>query len=133
MTTESTATDNKTIVGQAFAGLVESGDVASVERVLSEGFVHHRPDSASSTKTEWLASMRASLENIADMQVEIKHMLADGDHVVMHSRRRLPSGPEITVVDIMRFEDGLIAEAWETIEPTAEAASHLTWWDAAGH
>jgi predicted SnoaL-like aldol condensation-catalyzing enzyme len=48
----------------------------------------------------------------------------------MHSRRRLPSGPEITVVDIMRFEDGLIAEAWETIEPTAEAVAHLTWWDA---
>ncbi|MFD6138612.1 nuclear transport factor 2 family protein [Promicromonospora sp. NPDC060271] len=128
MTTRSTATDNKTIVGRAFADLVESGDVASVERVLSDGFVHHRPDSTFSTKAEWLASMRASLEKIAGMQVEIKHMLADGDHVVLHSRRRLPSGAEITVVDIMRFEDGLIAEAWETIEPTAEAASHLTWW-----
>jgi hypothetical protein len=33
----------------------------------------------------------------------------------------------------MRFEDGLIAEAWETTEPTTEAASHLTWWDAADH
>lgn len=128
MSTERTTTDNRTIVGQAFAGLVETGDVAAVERVLSEGFVHHRPDSTSSTKPEWLASMRASLEKIAGMQVEVLHVLADGDHVVMHSRRRLPSGPEITVVDIMRFEDGLIAEAWETIEPTTEAASHLTWW-----
>jgi predicted SnoaL-like aldol condensation-catalyzing enzyme len=128
MTTQSTATDNRSIVGRAFAGLVESGDVASVGRVLSDGFVHHRPDSTSSTKPEWLAAMRASLEKIAGMQVEVLHVLADGDHVVMHSRRRLPSGPEITVVDIMRFEDGLIAEAWETIEPTAEAASHLTWW-----
>ena len=128
MTTESITTDNKSIVGRAFAGLVESGDVASVERVLSDGFVHHRPDSTSSTKPEWLAAMRASLEHIAGMQVEVLHVLADGDHVVMHSRRRLPSGPEITVVDIMRFENGLIAEAWETIEPTSEAASHLTWW-----
>lgn len=128
MSTESTATDNKAIVGQAFAGLVESGDVASVERVLSDGFVHHRPDSTTSTKPEWLASVRASLEHIAGMHVEVLHVLADGDHVVMHSRRRLPSGPEIAVVDIMRFEDGLIAEAWETIEPTSEAASHLTWW-----
>ena len=129
MTTESTTTDNnKSIVAAAFAGLVETGDVAAVERVLSDGFVHHRPDSTSSTKAEWLASMRASLEKIAGMEVEVQHVLADGDHVVMHSRRRLPSGPEIAVVDIMRFEDGLIAEAWETIEPTAEAASHLTWW-----
>ncbi|MFC8796752.1 nuclear transport factor 2 family protein [Promicromonospora sp. NPDC057138] len=128
MTTQSTTSDNKSIVARAFAGLVETGDVASVERVLSDGFVHRRPDSTSSTKAEWLASMRASLENIAGMEVEVQHMLADGDHVVLQSRRRLPSGPEITVVDIMRFEDGLIAEAWETIEPTAEAASHLTWW-----
>jgi predicted SnoaL-like aldol condensation-catalyzing enzyme len=133
MTTESTTTDNKSIVARAFAGLVETGDVASVERVLSDGFVHHRPDATSSTKAEWLASMRASLEHIAGMQVEIKHMLADGDHVVLHSRRQLPSGPEITVVDIMRFEDGLIAEAWETIEPAAEAASHLTWWAPKQH
>jgi predicted SnoaL-like aldol condensation-catalyzing enzyme len=128
MTTESNTTDNRSIVGQAFAALVESGDVASVERVLGDGFVHHRPDSTSSTKPEWLASMRTSLENIVGMQVEVLHVLADGDHVVMHSRRRLPTGPEITVVDIMRFEAGLIAEVWETIEPTAEAASHLTWW-----
>ena len=128
MTTESTTTDNKSIAAAAFASLVETGDVASVERVLSDDAVHHRPDSTSSTKAEWLASIRASLENIAGMEVEIKHMLADGDYVVLHSRRRLPSGPEIAVVDIMRFEDGLIAEAWETIEPTAEAAAHLTWW-----
>ncbi|MFD2796657.1 nuclear transport factor 2 family protein [Promicromonospora vindobonensis] len=132
MTTKSTSTDNRSIVAAAFGGLVDTGDVASVEQVLSDGFVHHRPDSTSSTKAEWLVSIRASLENIAGMQVEIKHMLADGDHVMLHSRRRLPSGPEITVVDIMRFEDGLIAEAWETIEPAAEAAGHLEWW-AAGH
>jgi predicted SnoaL-like aldol condensation-catalyzing enzyme len=131
MSTEST-TDNKTIVGQAFAGLVETGDVGAVERVLSDGFVHHRPDSTTSTRTEWLAAVRASLERIAGMQVEVLHVLADGDHVVMHSRRRLPSGPGITVVDIMRFEDGLIAETWETIEPSAEAKAHLTWWDTAG-
>ena len=52
MTTESTTTDNKSIVAAAFGGLVETGDVASVEQVLSDGFVHHRPDSTSSTKAE---------------------------------------------------------------------------------
>ena len=128
MTTESTTTDNKSIMAGAFAGLVETGDAAAIERVLSDGFVHHRPDSAPSTKAEWLASVRGSLEKIAGMEVEILHLLADGDHVVLHSRRRLPSGPEITVVDVMRFEGGLIAEAWETIEPTAEAPAHREWW-----
>ena len=67
------------------------------------------------------------------MQVEIQHVLADGDHVVMHSRRRLPGGgPEITVVDIWRLEDGLIAEGWETIEPVGDATVNFTWWQPAG-
>ncbi len=40
-------------------------------------------------------------------------MLADGDHVVMHSRRRLPhAGAEIAVVDIWWIEGGRIAEGW---------------------
>jgi hypothetical protein len=65
------------------------------------------------------------------MQVEILHLLADDDHVVLHSRRRLPEGgPEIVVVDIWRLDDGLIAEAWEIIEPVAQAAANLVWWDA---
>jgi hypothetical protein len=32
------------------------------------------------------------------------------------------------VIDIMRFEQGRIAWAWELIEPAKEANSHLTWW-----
>ncbi|MFD2353832.1 nuclear transport factor 2 family protein [Nonomuraea ferruginea] len=64
------------------------------------------------------------------MQIEIQHVLADGDHVVMHSRRQLPAdGPEITVADIWRLDDGLITEAWEIIEPTSQAAANLTWWE----
>lgn len=50
----------------------------------------------------------------------------------MHSRRQLPgAGPEIVVVDIWRIEEGLITEAWEIIEPVAQAAANLVWWEAA--
>lgn len=128
MTTPGTTADNTSIVTAAFAALTETGDVDAVARVLSNGFVHHRPDGTSRTRAEWLAAVRGSLEHIAGMEVTVLHLLADTDHVMLHSRRRLPGGPEITVVDIMRFEDGLIAEAWETIEPAAEAQAHLTWW-----
>lgn len=127
-TTKRTTADNTTIITTAFAALTETGDVDAVARVLTGGFVHHRPDGTSRTRAEWLAAVRGSLEHIAGMEVTVLHLLADGDHVMLHSRRRLPAGPEITVVDIMRFEDGRIAEAWELIEPTTEAPAHLTWW-----
>jgi predicted SnoaL-like aldol condensation-catalyzing enzyme len=66
------------------------------------------------------------------MRVEIHHLLADGDHVVMYSHRRLPhNGPAIAVVDIWRFENGLVVEAWEIIEPLADVASNLLWWQPA--
>ncbi|AZQ39021.1 nuclear transport factor 2 family protein [Streptomyces cyaneochromogenes] len=126
-------TDNKSMVEQALAELMETGSVDALEPLLSEDFVHHRPDATSSTKAEWLAAVQAALVPLADMRVEVRHLLADGDHVVMHSRRRLPdAGPEVAVVDIWRIDEGLVAECWEIIEPTARAAANLVWWEPAG-
>ncbi|TNH23303.1 nuclear transport factor 2 family protein [Micromonospora orduensis] len=127
-------TENRTIVHNALAGLVETGDVDTLASFLSEDFVHHRSDSTTSTRTEWLAAVHAALGPTAGMRVEILHLLADGDHVVVHSRRRLPdAGPEIVVVDVLRVTDGLIAEVWEIIEPVAHAAANASWWQSARH
>ncbi len=130
--TASMTTANKSIVQRALAGLIETGDVDALARFLSDDFVHHRPGSTTSTKVEWLAAVRDALVPLAGVQVEIHQVLADGDHVVMYSRRRLPgAGPEIAVVDIWRIDDGLIAEAWEVIEPVAQVAANRTWWEPA--
>lgn len=131
--TASMTTDNKSMVQRALAELMETGSVDALEPLLRDDFVHHRPDSTSSNKAEWLAAVQAALTPLADMQVEVQHLLADGDHVVMHSRRQLPdSGPEVAVVDIWRIDEGLVAECWETIEPVAQAAANLVWWEPAG-
>ncbi|WP_433226516.1 nuclear transport factor 2 family protein [Microtetraspora malaysiensis] len=130
MTTQNMTHDNKSIVQQALTALVATGDVNALAPLLSDDFLHHRPDATSKTKSEWLAAVGAALAPLAGMQVEIQHVLADGEHVVMHSRRRLPdAGPEIMVIDIWRLNDGLIAEAWEIIEPVSQAAANLTWWE----
>ncbi|WP_238007224.1 nuclear transport factor 2 family protein [Dactylosporangium sp. AC04546] len=120
---------NKNIVQRALAGLLETGDVDALGSYLRDDFVHHRPGAMTSTKTEWLAAVRAALVPLAGMQVEIHQILADGDHVVVYSRRWLPDGgPQIVVVDIWRIDDGLIAEGWEIIEPVAQVAANLAWW-----
>jgi predicted SnoaL-like aldol condensation-catalyzing enzyme len=122
--------ENKNIVQRALSGLIETGDVAPLGPSLSDDFVHHRPDGSTSTKAQWLAAVGAAMKATAGMQVEILHLMADGDHVVVHSRRRLPDGgPEIVVVDILRVDDGLIAEVWEIIEPVAQATANLMWWE----
>ncbi|RKN41426.1 nuclear transport factor 2 family protein [Micromonospora endolithica] len=128
------STANKSIVQRALGGLVATGDVDALAAFLSDDFVHHRTDSTTSTRAEWLAAVGAALGPTTGMRVEILHLLADGDHVVVHSRRRLPDpGPEIVVVDILRIADGLIAEAWEIIEPVAQASANMTWWESTHH
>lgn len=123
-------TDNRSIVEQALAQLIATGDVEALEPLLSDDFVHHRSDATSSTKAEWLAAVRAV--PLADLRVEVHHVLADGDHVMMHSRRWIPgAGPGIAGVDIWRLVDGLIVEGWEIIEPVADAAAHVVWWEEA--
>lgn len=123
-------TDNELLVQRALGQLVGDGGVAAVEPLLSEDFRHHRPDGLVRTKSEWLADVGKALIQLAGMQVEIVHLLSGGDHVVVHTRRQLPDdGPAIVVVDILRIADGQIAEAWELIEPVAEATKHLSWWE----
>ncbi|MGC4868796.1 nuclear transport factor 2 family protein [Micromonospora sp. DT53] len=125
-------TENKSIVGRALAELIDTGDVDTLASFLSEDFTHHRSDSTTSTKAQWLAAVRAALGPTAGMRVDVLHLLADGDHVVVHSRRRLPdAGPEIVVVDVLRIADGSIAEVWEVIEPARHASANGAWWDAA--
>ncbi|WP_327001103.1 nuclear transport factor 2 family protein [Dactylosporangium sp. NBC_01737] len=125
-------TDNKAIVQRALAELLSTGDVDALAPFLTDDFVHHRPGAITSTRTEWLAAVRAALVPLAGMQVEIHQLLADADHVVMYSLRRLPgAGPQIAVVDIWRLDDGLIAEAWEIIEPLAQVSANLSWWETA--
>lgn len=124
--------DNRTIVQRAMAALVETGDVDALAAFLSDDLVHHRPDGTTSTRAEWLAAVRAASGPTTGMRIEVVHLLSDGDHVVVHTRRRLPgTGPEIVVVDVLRIAGGLIAEIWEIIEPVAQVTANATWWEPA--
>ncbi|WP_249999143.1 nuclear transport factor 2 family protein [Actinoplanes sp. M2I2] len=121
---------NKRIVQRALSGLVETGDTDTLGSFLSEDFVHHRPGPAGRTKAAWLADVRAAQGPLAAMRVEVRHLVADDQYVMVHSARRLgDAGPQVAVVDICRLEGGLIAEIWETIEPVSQAPANLRWWE----
>lgn len=118
--------DNKSIVQQALAALITTGDVGALAQFLRDDFVHHRPES-NRNKEQWLDAVRAV--PLDALRVEVQHVLADGAYVVVTSRRWLADGgPGVLGVDVWRLEDGLIAEGWETIEPLATASAHMLWW-----
>ena len=81
------------------------------------GFRHHNP---------WFAADAATLaagmdENAAahpHKQLDIRHVLVDGDLVAIHSHVRMqPAEPGIAVVHLLRFEDGRLAELWDVAQP----------------
>ncbi|WP_188525073.1 nuclear transport factor 2 family protein [Isoptericola cucumis] len=131
-TTGSAGETNVSTVRRVLGVVFGAGDVGALEPVLDKSFVHHRPDGTSRGRDEWVAAVRQTVAEARGVQVDVRHLLADGDHVVMHSVRRLPGGPAVTGVDIWRFDRGRVAEAWEILEPAAEAAGHLRWWEPAG-
>jgi predicted SnoaL-like aldol condensation-catalyzing enzyme len=114
------STDNKRIVEEAIAELFGKGGVDAVAPLLRADFVDHGPGLVASNKADWIAAVRQL--PVADMKIEVRHLLADGDYVTMLSRRWLPwEGHWIAVSDIWRLEDGLIAEHGEVFQPIPES------------
>jgi predicted SnoaL-like aldol condensation-catalyzing enzyme len=108
--------DKKRIIEAAVAELFGKGNVDAMAPLLQEDFVDHGPGVVASSKADWIAAVRKV--PLADMKLEVRLLLADGEYVTMLSRRWLPwQGHWIAVVDIWRFEDGLIAEHGEVFQP----------------
>jgi predicted SnoaL-like aldol condensation-catalyzing enzyme len=106
---------NKRLVLDCLARYGES-DLAGVAPLLRDDYVDHGLPFQTSTRAEWLAA--AEKLPLADMRIDIRRLMSEGDYVMMYSRRSLPSGAlDIAVADVFRVEDGLIAERWEIVEP----------------
>ncbi|HTP38456.1 MAG TPA: nuclear transport factor 2 family protein [Steroidobacteraceae bacterium] len=54
-------------------------------------------------------------------KLDIRHVLAEGDRVVLHVFARLfPEDRGAAIFDMFRFENGKIVEHWDAIQPIPE-------------
>ncbi|MEV8401356.1 nuclear transport factor 2 family protein [Streptomyces niveus] len=106
--------DNKDLVLNCLK-LYGAGDLDAVAPLLRDDYADHGLPFRTATKAEWIAEARKL--PLAELRVDIRRLVAEGDHVTMFSRRSLPDGAlDIAVADIFRIQDGLIAERWEIVE-----------------
>ena len=101
--------------------LYGAGDLDAVAPLLRDDYADHGLPFRTATKAEWIAEARKL--PLAELRVNIRRLVAEGDYVTMFSRRSLPAGAlDIAVADVFRVQDGLIAERWEIVEQIAADA-----------
>jgi predicted SnoaL-like aldol condensation-catalyzing enzyme len=110
---------NKALVPEAFDALFSRRDCAAAERYWSDRYIQH---------SAHIESGRDGLFNLVGaspdaLRHENQRILAEGDYAIAHGR--FPgSGREAAWIaaDIVRFEDGKLAEHWDVLQDEATKA-----------
>jgi predicted SnoaL-like aldol condensation-catalyzing enzyme len=113
-------TKNKAIVREAFETLFNRRDYVAAERFWSPNYIQH---------SAHIPPGREGLFNLIrsippTLRYELGVMLAEGDFVMVHGRFSGIGQPaNLVVVDIIRLEDGVLAEHWDVIQDEASKES----------
>ena len=101
-----------------FLQLASRGRVQEAfDRYVTSDFRHHNPYFRGDARSLATAMAQNAAEN-PEKQLEVRHVLEDGEFVAVHGRVRLrPDGQDIALVHIFRFTDDRIAELWDIGQP----------------
>jgi predicted SnoaL-like aldol condensation-catalyzing enzyme len=113
-----TATEeqNKAFVLNAFDTLFNKRDYAAAERFWSPDYIQH--SAHIEPGREGLFALVKSAPS--DMRYENELIVANGDYLILHGRFSNVGQPaDWIVADIVRLEDGLLAEHWDVIQDEA--------------
>ena len=112
--------ENKALVLEAFETLFNKRDVAGAERFWSPNYIQH---------SAHIPPGREGLFDLvknapATMKYENGSILAEGNFLMLHGRFSGIGQPSNwIVVDIVRLEDGRLAEHWDVIQDEASRES----------
>ena len=113
---QTTQERNKALVLEAFDALFNRRDYAAAEPLWSPGYTQHSAHIAPGR--EGLFNLVRSLPTT--LKYEAGVIVADGDFVIVHGRFLGFGAPANWIVaDILRIEDGGLAEHWDVIQDEA--------------
>lgn len=109
---------NKALVLEAFNALFNKRDYASAQRFWSPDYIQH--SAHIQPGREGLFELVKALP--PDMRYENALITANADYVMLHGRFSNVGQPANWIVaDIVRIQDGLLAEHWDVIQDEATA------------
>ena len=108
---------NKAIVREAFDTLFNKHDFAAAERFWLKDYIQH---------SAHISPGREALFNVVrsrppEYAYELELIMAEDDMVMLRGRfsGRGPGMPAWIALDVVRMEDGLLAEHWDVLEEEA--------------
>jgi predicted SnoaL-like aldol condensation-catalyzing enzyme len=111
-----TEEQNKAFVLNAFDTLFNKRDYAAAERFWSPDYIQHSAH-IEPGREGLFALVKAAP---TDMGYENKLIVANGDYLMLHGRFANVGQPAHWIVaDIVRLENGLLAEHWDVIQDEA--------------
>ena len=116
---KTTPTQNKALVLEAFDLLFNKRDYAAAERYWSDRYVQHSAHIAPGR--DGLFNLVRTLPN--SLKYENQLIVAEGDYVIAHGRFSGHGRPAAWIAaDIVRIEDGKLAEHWDVLQDEATKA-----------
>jgi len=119
-----TATENrnKAIAFEAFDTLFNKRDYAAAERLWSPGYIQH-----SARIKPGRSGILERAHAMPEMRYECELAMAEGDMVMLRGRFS-GNGPAVPWIaaNLLRIEDGLLAEHWDVIEAEATRSESLS-------
>ena len=123
---KTTPEQNKALVLEAFDTLFNKRDYAAAERYWSDRYIQHSAHSAH------IAPGRNGLFNLIrtlpdTLKYENQLIVAEGNYVIAHGRFSGMGRPAAWVAaDIVRVEDGKLAEHWDVLQDEATKAQSVS-------
>jgi len=120
---KTTSEQNKALVLEAFDTLFNKRDYAGAERFWSDRYIQH---------SAHIAPGRDGLFNLvraapATLRYETQLIVAEGDYVIAHGRFSGSGRPAAWIAaDVVRFEDGKLAEHWDVLQDEATEAQSVS-------
>lgn len=104
-----------------------SGDIDGVGVLLADDFVSHNPrvthrdPVVASGRQLFIEYLKGPAgDELMNGTVEPARLIADADHVAVHTHLTTRDGQELAIVDIFRVLHGLVVEHWDVVQPIPE-------------
>ena len=121
--TKTTPEQNKALVLEAFDTLFNKRDYAAAERFWSDRYIQHSAHIAPGR--EGLFDLIRTVPET--LRYENQLIVAEGDYVIAHGRFSGNGRPAAWIAaDIVRIEDGKLAEHWDVLQDEATQAQSVS-------